>query len=341
MKTLTLKNRLHANSTIVENVFIDEYMMKANGEYVKVYLLLLRHLQSGDADLTVSKLADYLECNEKDICRAFRYWEKSGLLKVEYDENHVISGLSFGPAAEEREPAKTTVKAMTALETPVEEKAPKATSRKVSQKQMKQLYFVTEQYLGRTLSVTDIQKINFFYDSLHFSPDLIEHLIEYCVDNGNKSMRYIEKVAMSWSDDGISTVEEAKERAASYNKNTYIVLNACGIKGRGPASVELTFIRRWYDEYGFSTDIIVEACNRTILNRNQPDFKYTESILKDWYSKGVKNLTDITLLDAAHKQRKSTTPRSTTPASARRTQNFEGRSYDMTSLEQQLLNTSS
>ena len=328
MKTLTLKNRLHANSTIVENVFIDEYMMKANGEYVKVYLLLLRHLQSGEADLTVSKLADYLECNEKDICRAFRYWEKSGLLKVEYDENHVISGLSFGAAPTTEEPA-------------AEEAMPKKSSRKVSQKQMKQLYFVTEQYLGRTLTMTDIQKINFFYDSLHFSPDLIEHLIEYCVDNGNKSMRYIEKVAMSWSDEGISTVAEAKERNASYNKNTYIVLNAYGIKGRGPASVELTFIRRWYDEYGFSTDIIVEACNRTILNRNQPDFKYTESILKDWYSKGVKSLTDITLLDAAHKQSKTTASRSTTTASARRAQNFEGRSYDMTALEQQLLNTSS
>lgn len=333
MKTLTLKNRLHANSTIVENVFIDEYMMKANGEYVKVYLLLLRHLQSGEADLTVSKLADYLECNEKDICRAFRYWEKSGLLKVEYDENHVISGLSFGAAPTTEEP--------TAEEPAAEETTPKKSSRKVSQKQMKQLYFVTEQYLGRTLTMTDIQKINFFYDSLHFSPDLIEHLIEYCVDNGNKSMRYIEKVAMSWSDDGISTVEEAKERSASYNKNTYIVLNAYGIKGRGPASVELTFIRRWYDEYGFSTDIIVEACNRTILNRNQPDFKYTESILKDWYSKGVKSLTDITLLDAAHKQRKTTASRSTTTASTRRAQNFEGRSYDMTALEQQLLNTSS
>ncbi len=340
MKTLTLKNRLHANSTIVENVFIDEYMMKANGEYVKVYLLLLRHLQSGDADLTVSKLADYLECNEKDICRAFRYWEKSGLLKVEYDENHVISGLSFGPAAEEKAPSKAPAKATVSTEEPVE-KPVKPTTRKASQKQMKQLYFVTEQYLGRTLSVTDIQKINFFYDSLNFSPDLIEHLIEYCVDNGNKSMRYIEKVAMSWSDDGISTVAEAKERALSYSKNTYVVLNAYGIKGRGPASVELEYIRRWYDEYGFSTDIIIEACNRTITNTHQADFKYTESILKNWFSKGVKSLTDITLLDAAYKQKKSSTTKSSPTASARRLQNFDGRSYDMTSLEQQLLNTQS
>lgn len=339
MKTLTLKNRLHANSTIVENEFIDEYMTKANGEYVKVYLILLRHLQSGDANLTVSKLADYLECNEKDICRAFRYWEKSGLLKVEYDENHVISGLSFGSAVAEKAPSKAKSASAVA---PSSEKPPKTTTRKASQNQMKQLYFVTEQYLGRTLSVADIQKINFFYDSLNFSPDLIEHLIEYCVDNGNKSMRYIEKVAMSWSDDGISTVAEAKERATSYNKNTYVVLNAYGIKGRGPASVELEFIRRWYDEYGFSTDIIIEACNRTIENTHQPDFKYTESILKNWFSKGVKSLTDITLLDAAYKQKKNTaSTRSSTSTSSRRLQNFEGRSYDMNSLEQQLLNTQS
>ena len=40
MKKLTLTNSAQNNTTVLENEFIDQYMIKANGEYVKVYLLL-------------------------------------------------------------------------------------------------------------------------------------------------------------------------------------------------------------------------------------------------------------------------------------------------------------
>lgn len=96
MRTLTLRNRFQGNSTIVENDFIDYYMTKANGEYVKVYLLLLRHLNTPDSSLTISKLADWLECTEKDIIRAFNYWSKMGLLVIDYDDTGIICGLSIG-----------------------------------------------------------------------------------------------------------------------------------------------------------------------------------------------------------------------------------------------------
>ena len=43
MTKLTLTNYVQGNATLLENEFIDEHMPKANGEYVKVYLLLLRY----------------------------------------------------------------------------------------------------------------------------------------------------------------------------------------------------------------------------------------------------------------------------------------------------------
>mgnify|MGYP003296829742 CR=1 FL=1 len=90
-RTLTLKNRFQGNTTVVENDFIDNYITKANGEYVKVYLMLLRHLGAGSS-LSISGLADCLECTEKDILRAFKYWTKVGLLKMDYDESGNICG---------------------------------------------------------------------------------------------------------------------------------------------------------------------------------------------------------------------------------------------------------
>ena len=332
MRTLTLRNRFQDNSTIVENDFIDNYMVKANGEYVKVYLLLLRHLNVHNTSLTISKLADYLECTEKDIIRALNHWSNEGLLKIDYDESGTICGLTLGKGSAVA--TKVTSK-VSSNQTPSEEPARK-------QSDLKQLYFVAEQYLGKTLSVTDIHKINYFFDSLHFSTDLIEYLIEYCVENGHKNMHYIESVALAWSDAKITSVTEAKTNSALYNKNCFAVLKAFGIKGRNPAPIEVGYIKKWIDEYGFTLDIIIEACNRTIANTAKPDFKYADSILKNWASHNVHHLSDISNLDLAYQQEKNAKKRSSfkpSTASNNRFNNFEGRSYDMNSLEQQLLNT--
>lgn len=90
MKTFTLKNKFQTNATLVANDFIDHYMVQANGEFVKVYLFLLRHLDNAGSSLTVSAVADCLNNTENDILRAFKYWESKGLLQMECDaEGHV------------------------------------------------------------------------------------------------------------------------------------------------------------------------------------------------------------------------------------------------------------
>ena len=98
MRKLTLTNHAQSNTTVLENEFIDNYMAKANGEYVKVYLLLLRHLTEPSGTLTVSRIADLLEITEKDVVRALNYWKKQGLL--EYESRFVFSafGCSGHPA---------------------------------------------------------------------------------------------------------------------------------------------------------------------------------------------------------------------------------------------------
>ena len=154
---------------------------------------------------------------------------------------------------------------------------------------------MAEQYLGKTLSVTDIDSITYFYETLEMSVELIEYLIEYCVENGHKSMHYIQKVALSWHKQDIKTVDQAKTSSLLYNKNCYSILNAYGIKGRAPAASEIAYIRKWNEEYAFNLDIILEACNRTMNAIHQPSFDYTDSILKKWHAQNVRHLKDIAL----------------------------------------------
>lgn len=325
----------------MENDFIDHYMAKANGEYVKVYLLLLRHLNGSSTGLSICGLADCLECTEKDILRAFKHWSKKGLLKIDYDDAGNICGLAVGKTTPDYTPQMAPITVPSASETskprPVSEKPAKKMLK--DQEDLRQLYFVAEQYIGKPLSATEIKKINYFFDTLNFSTDLIEHLIAYCVEHGHRAFRYIESVALSWADAGITSVEEAKANASSYNKNYFSILNAFGIKGRNPAPAEAEYMKRWFEEYGFDLELILEACNRTINNTHKPDFKYTDSILKNWAVNGVASLSDITHLDITFQQQKTVKKKAAEKTPVKnRFNNFEGRSYDMQSLEQQLLN---
>ena len=86
MKSLIL-NSNNSNSIIVSNLFLDKFMPEANGEFVKIYLYLIRCISDSDMQISVSLLADKFNHTENDVIRALRYWEKSGLISLSYDTN--------------------------------------------------------------------------------------------------------------------------------------------------------------------------------------------------------------------------------------------------------------
>lgn len=359
MKELKLTKYVQTNATVLDNEFIDHYMVRANGEYVKVYLLLLRHMNQSSGYLSVSELADLLECTEKDILRALRYWKSEGLLDYLDDTPDDPSPKSTAPSPAASSGLHDVQSGYMTSSIPadsVSDSAALASTTNIQQyrsrkerAEFKELLFVAEQYLGKTLSATDIDQITYFYDTLNMSAELIEYLIEYCVENGHKSMHYINKVALSWHEENITTVNLAKTSSFLYNKNCYCVLNAYGIKGRGPAASEIAYIRKWSEEYGFALEVILEACDRTMNSIHQPSFDYTDSILKRWKDKNVHQLKDIDAVDADYRKEKERAKelakerkrqqQAQKPVSSQNNKfnNFDGRSYDMNDLERRLV----
>lgn len=356
MNMITLHNASYAEATALSNVFIDDYMPEANGEFVKVYIYLLRILSSAPVSFSLEQMADRLLCTERDILRALKYWDKANLISIELNSEHKICGITLltpHPVREEHTSfaqAPTPVTAETSSEevssTAVKEEKPvprQLTPDRIKElkqnEEIVQLLYIAEQYLGKTLSPTDIQKILFFYDELHFSSDLIEYLIEYCVGHNHKSIRYIESVATAWASQNITTVEMAKNASSRFNKDYFTILKSLGISGRNPVDTEISLMDNWLKEYGFTLDIIQEACNRTVLQTGQPSFQYADKILREWKDKSVKSLNDIRILDAEHKKRKlEKASRKQQPSSSNRFNNFQQRNYDFSEYEKRLLN---
>lgn len=433
MSMISLQNSSELEVTILSNHFIDNYMPEANGEFVKVYIYLLRLLAGAPASFSLEHMADRLLCTERDITRALKYWQKEKLMTLSYGADKKLCGIVLhNPAAgTQSEPMYTNLQedavsaytdkakaadtpaysdsAQTALDTVYSESGNNAieaissssperteelthgsaalfqdgaaltsdaaaltqntaalaqdaaapaqnaaaatapTYKKLTPDRVKelkqnediiQLLYIAEQYLAKTLTPTEMQKILFFYDELKMSTDLIEYLIEYCVSRNHRSMRYIETVALAWTQENITTVEMAKNASARYAKEYYTILKAMGISGRNPVETEITLMNTWMKDYGFDMALIQEACSRTVLQTGQPSFQYADKILTGWKKKNVRNLDDIRVLDAEHKKRRQekAAERTAAPKTTNRFNNFHQRDYDFAEYEKRLLN---
>ena len=224
----------YADFTVVSNHFIDEYMEDANDAQLKIYLYLTRML-SAHKSTGISDIADRFNYTEKDVMRALRYWEKKKVLSLDYDSAKNLTGVHMLPLSSDRQEADTSSKEASAAEQtpvtgptpvsltvvpPVSEIAvskPQYTADDLSRFKTSQLIFIAEQYLHKTLTPADLNTLMFISQTLQFSDDLADFLLQYCVGRGKTSHRYIEKVAIDWAQSGIKTPEQAAAYVPGYD----------------------------------------------------------------------------------------------------------------------------
>ena len=341
MTDITLHTKSKSTVTCVSNTFIDEYMADANGEFVKIYLYLLRCINAAE-NFSISKMADKFDHTEKDIKRALKYWEKKHLLQLEYNSGEQLTGICLC------EPVSVVTQDSEHAEKPTEASSvdirPSYTKDQIlsfqNDEASSDLLFIIERYIGHPLSIKDYETILYWSDELKFSTDLIEYLVESCVDNGHKSIRYMDKIALSWSASSIRTAEDARRSSSAYKQTHYGVMKAFGISGRKLAEYELELVDKWTSQFGFTLDIISEACKRTLQATNQPSFQYADTILENWHKCNIHHLEYIAILDTAYKKSKASSSRNVTvnKTAANRFNNFSQRTYNFEQLEKQLLN---
>lgn len=354
MTAINISSDIATSFTTVSDIFIDQYMPKANGEFVKVYLYLLRATGSGAGIATISEIADHFSNTEADIIRALNYWASEGILQLQSGADGQIMGINLcSLSVSGMQAAQSNIQSAVAdnaaqnnlqnsvvnnatqnilkngvvnnaaqnistaniqMQDSVVEKLKSQTTDKAASSQkeytldeikefrknpdISELFFIIETYLKHTLSSTDTNMVLYWLDELHFSTDLVEYLVEYCITKGHSSLRYMNKVALGWADAGIKTVDQAKDDAAAHSQIYYSVMKALGITGRNLVDSEVSLINKWVGEYGFDIELVKAACSKTISAIQKPSFEYTDSILANWRKKDVHTLKDVEVLDA-------------------------------------------
>lgn len=377
MCKLVLDRGNFAEFTSVSNIFIDEYMPKANGEFIKIYLHLLRLVgaDSPAENLSTERIADKFNILEADVLRALNYWADQGLLSLSFNNRDELSGIKLESAVSNRYIVKGIHTVTSADDNELssvayEETLAKASGQNISvpvpecsgtvipakkkysakeisafsqDERVSQLTFLAQTYLGKTLSPADVNSILYMLDGLEFETNFIEYIMETCISLGHRSLSAIEKQAVEYASRNISTIEDAKADEKLRRAIFKSIYKVFGLAPQAPIKKEISYVTKWSDEYGFSDEIILEACHRTMEHTHTGSFQYADSILANWFSKGAKSMPAIEQLDAAHSEevnaslKSKPAYKSKAASSTKKQKSFEQRTYNYDELELQLI----
>lgn len=252
--------------TCVSVNFIENLMPQANPTFVKVYLYALMLCSKG-LEAQSKVIADKLGLLESDVILAMKYWEEKGLL------------------------SETLVKEQQMPDIPKRE----VTEEALNNEELKQMVRLAQEVLGKTLTPSDTKTLYWIYENLKLPIEVILVLLEYCVSINKRAMTYIEQVALSWSERGINTLEEADRfmRDQAEKANSYTSLKRIfGINSRDFTTIELTYLNTWTSVYNMSEEMVALAYEYCILRTNKLSFPYMDKIIENWYNNNIHTIAD-------------------------------------------------
>ena len=277
--------------TRVENIFINEFLPDAPGEYVKLFLLALFYSQY-EEETNNRSLAMILGMTEEEIEEAWEYWAAKGLVTKNADG----SVIEFNRMLEKFY-GKNTLSLD--LDTPSEEydddldeedvdtfydfdsDEEDAEARLIDQ-QLQQLFARYEEVVGRTTSRKELEKLEDALKVYGIKAEVLFYAIDYCADIGKDNADYIFKVALRWKEDGcedISSVKKLLEKHNARNSAYREVFKALGFN-RIPNPGDREIMDPWFDEMGFSLDEVLDACKASAGIR-EPSLRYVNKVLEN------------------------------------------------------------
>jgi DnaD/phage-associated family protein len=162
---------------------------------------------------------------------------------------------------------------------------------------------VAQKLLGRPLSDREVADIQDWVVTYSFDTEMVQAIIREGQSQGVTRMSYLNQIARTWFEAGVRTPDEA-EQLLQKNRKTVAkhktIISYIGIK-RQLTGAEQAMLDRWSEEWGFSNEVIMKACD--LATGSQNPLQYANRVLENWRDRGVKTVADTEQAEAEHKRR--------------------------------------
>ena len=274
MTAINISSDIATSFTTVSDIFIDQYMPKANGEFVKVYLYLLRATGSGAGIATISEIADHFSNTEADIIRALNYWASEGILQLQTGADGQIIGINL---------CSLSVSGMQAAQSNIQSAV--ADNAAQNNLQNSVVNNAAQNNLQNGVVNNDAQNIS--TTNIRMQDSVVAKLKTQATDKPAPSQKEY-------------TLDEIKEFRKNPDISELFFIIETYLK-HTLSSSDTNMVLYWLDELDFSTDLVeylVEYC----ITKGHSSLRYMNKVALGWADAGIKTVDQAKDDAAAHSQ---------------------------------------
>lgn len=275
----------------IPEVFINEYLCTANGDYVKIYLYCL-FLSKYNSEITPLELSKRLSLPIATVEEGIKYWEKNNVI-LKKQKSYMLVDLK-----QQAVDKIYRLKATSSLDD-----AMKKTSKNTIRTQA--ISAINAMFFQGVMSPTWYTDIDMLFAKYQFEEELMIALFQYCFDRKALHRNYLFAVADAWAQNGIKTIKEFDEYYSSYENLAKIkktISKKLGLT-RKLSQYEEAYIDKWVMDYNYPIDVIEIALKKTTSKTN-PSFDYIDKIISNWHERKLMSATDINTFIEAEKQKR-------------------------------------
>ncbi|MBR2377392.1 MAG: DnaD domain protein [Clostridia bacterium] len=259
------KDIQNTNKTIIDNLFIANYLPTAPENAVKVYLYGL-YLCQNPNDINISNMAEELGLTINEVKDYFKYWEEYGLISIMTNEPFTINYLQVNDSTTNYKRFKPEKY----------EDFSKAVQVIISE---------------RMLSISELQEYFQLMENSALRPEALLMICKYCVDlkGANISYKYIIAVAKDFISRGITTTELVEKELSGYfvsSKEIAEILRALNVNRKIDVD-DIKVYKKWTEKYCLDQSFILSVIKIT----KTKNFTKLDKIIDELYSN--KCFTDI------------------------------------------------
>lgn len=326
----------HKMSIQLSNEFIEKYVRFSNPQYIQVYLYLKYRFDTDGEIPSSEAVSGELSIPADRVNFILGYWLSEGKLERSGD-----GSLVFTESDTEKKHSRPKLRKRSDPKMRPSYKSSEIEAAAEKNQVLSGMFYQAESILGHLLSGNDMELLYSFYDWLGLPCEVIVMLLSYAAGQGKTGKRYLETVAMDWSDRGIDTFDKAEEYISELeeiNSSEHKIRSILGIYDRALTQTEKKYIGSWTRELKIAPELVEAAYDRTVENTGKLSWAYMNKILVSWHENGIKDKSGVERENEIFEQTKKS--RSYKPKSEKsKFNNYEDTNKtDYASLEEELLN---
>lgn len=268
-------NAIMDSYTVLDNVFLNEFLPQATGDDVKVYLYGYALCNNPNIeDNSIDTISKVLSLTEDQILKSFSYWQEMGLVQI----------TSVNPLEVKYLPVRNNSGGL---------KIRNKSKYKDFNKQMQAII------TGRMLTPNELNEYYYLIETYHFEPEAILLIASYCkkIKSDSIGYPYILAVARSFANDGLKTSESVEQKMLEQELKTKEIkqlLEALGLK-RDSDIEEKNLYLKWINTFGFTHGVVIEVAKSL---KKRGGFNKLDEVLTKYHEQKLLSMEEISSFSA-------------------------------------------